>query len=136
LQSALFPESVAANQRFNLTADDRAFIKHWMSAYPSESNYPYYGNNEYWDTYCKFLLYGSEKNSVEPAIRIFNKVGDAYGFMIDAAYIVDTKNKVEFIISAEISCNTDGIYNDDKYDYETIGLPFMKNLGKLIYEYE
>ncbi|MBA4198070.1 MAG: hypothetical protein C0459_11005 [Chitinophaga sp.] len=136
LQSALFPESVAANQRFNLTDDDRAFVKHWMSAYPSESNYPYYNKNDYWDAYCKFLLYGSEKNSVEPSVRIFNKVGDAYGFLIDAAYIIDTKNKVEFMLCAEISCNTDGIYNDDKYDYETIGLPFMKNLGRLVYEYE
>jgi hypothetical protein len=33
-------------------------------------------------------------------------------------------------------CNNDGIFNDDKYDYETVGFPFMKNLGKLIYNHE
>jgi len=26
--------------------------------------------------------------------------------------------------------------NDSKYDYETVGHPFMKNLGRVIYEYE
>jgi hypothetical protein len=35
-----------------------------------------------------------------------------------------------------INTNTDGIYNDGKYEYKTIGFPFMKNLGQLIYGYE
>jgi hypothetical protein len=35
-----------------------------------------------------------------------------------------------------INTNTDEIYNDSRYDYETLGFPFMKNLGQLIYQYE
>ncbi len=58
-------------------------------------------------------------------IRIFNKVGDAYGFLTDIAYIVDFENNIQFALSATILANADGIFNDDKYDYETIGLPFM-----------
>ncbi len=30
----------------------------------------------------------------------------------------------------------DGIVNNDKYAYETIGFPFMKNLGKIMYDYD
>lgn len=56
--------------------------------------------------------------------------------MIDVAYVVDLDKKIEFFLSAAINCNTDGIVNDDKYDYETIGYPFMKNLGKVIYDLE
>jgi hypothetical protein len=97
---------------------------------------PHYDSPDYWDTYVKFLFYGSEKNKAEPGIRIFNKVGDAYGFLIDAACFVDFKNKIEFQLSAVIHCNSDGVFNDDKYDYEEVGLPFMKNLGHVIYEYE
>ena len=79
----------------------------------------------------------AHKRMTSPRIsRIFNKEGDAYGFLTDIAYIVDFKNNVEFMLSATIYCNQDGILNDDKYDYETIGLPFMKNLGRLIYDYE
>ncbi len=69
-------------------------------------------------------------------IRIFNKEGDAYGFLNDIAYVADFENKIEFMLSCTILCNTDGIFNDDKYDYETIGFPFMKKLGQLIYNYE
>jgi hypothetical protein len=69
-----------------------------MSAHPKESTYPYYDSVAYWDNYCKFLLFGSNKKSPPPNIRVFNKVGDAYGFMLDVAYIIDTENKVEFML--------------------------------------
>ena len=91
---------------------------------------------DYWDTYVKFLYYGSEKVKPDTSIRIFNKVGDAYGFLIDACYFVDYKTNIEFILSAIIHCNSDGVFNDDKYDYDSIGFPFMKNIGRVIYEHE
>lgn len=136
LKSILFPESVPAAQRFNLTTDDYLFLQRYMSMLPGESKSPVYDTAAYWDTYVKFLYYGAQKGTAEPTVRIFNKPGDAYGFMIDGAYIVDYANEKEFLLSAVIHCNSDGIYNDDKYEYATIGLPFMKALGRLIMEYE
>lgn len=136
LRSILFPELVPANQRFNLTPEDYNFLRKYMSMLPRESKYPAYDSVNYWDYYVKFLLFGSEKGTADTGIRIFNKVGDAYGFLIDAAYVVDFKNKVEFILSAVIHCNSDGIFNDNKYDYDTVGYPFMKDLGTVIYQYE
>jgi hypothetical protein len=35
-----------------------------------------------------------------------------------------------------VYCNADGIFNDNKYEYATIGLPFLKELGKVIYDIE
>ena len=136
VKSILFPEAVPEKQRFNLTKDDYAFLRKYMSMMPQESKSPVYTAPDYWDTYVKFLLYGSEKGKANPDVRIFNKVGDAYGFLIDAAYIADYKHNVEFILSAVIYCNSDGIFNDDKYDYDTIGFPFFKHLGEVLYEYE
>jgi len=136
IQSLLFPESVEKNKRFHWQPGVDSFVLRWMSAYPRESSFPNYDSTHYWDAYCKFLLYGSEKGSLPSGIRIFNKVGDAYGFLTDIAYVVDFDNQVEFLLSATISCNTDGIYNDDKYDYDRIGYPFLKHLGKLILDYE
>jgi hypothetical protein len=63
-------------------------------------------------------------------------VGDSYGYDIDNAYIVNFKNKVEFMLTAVIQSNEDGILNDNKYEYSTVCLPFMKNLGQVIYQYE
>jgi hypothetical protein len=107
-----------------------------MSSYPSESKDPAYDSVEYYNAYGKFLLFGAQKGNLPQNIRIFNKVGDAYGFLTDVAYIVDFENKIEFMLSCSILCNSDGIFNDDKYDYETIGYPFMKNLGEAIYNHE
>ncbi|MDP9230461.1 MAG: hypothetical protein M3O67_07300, partial [Bacteroidota bacterium] len=136
LRSVFFPEAVTKKQRFNITDEDRKFIQKYMSMLPGESKFPSYAPPEYWDEYVKVLLYGTEKNITDPNIRIFNKEGDAYGFLIDAAYIVDFKNNIEFMLSAVIHCNSDGIYNDDKYDYDSVGYPFMKHLGQIIYDYE
>jgi hypothetical protein len=136
LQTVLFPASFPRSKRFHLTAEDQNFIKKWMSSFPRESDHPQYDTSNYWDTYCKFLLLGSEKVSVPTNIKIYNKVGDAYGFLTDIAYIVDEDHKVEFLLSATIACNRDGIFNDDKYDYDDIGYPFMKHLGEVILKYE
>ena len=136
LISIITPERVHAESRFNLTKDDYNFLHKYMSMMPRESASPAYDSVNYWDSYVKFLYYGSEKVAANPDIRIFNKVGDAYGFLIDASYFVDFKNKVEFFLSAVIHCNRDEIFNDDKYDYDSIGFPFMKNLGKVVYDYE
>ena len=136
LQSVIFYEQTPLKKRFNLTNEDRQFLLKWMHTLPTESQYPTYDSSEYWPAYCKFMYMGSEKTPIPSNIKIFNKVGDAYGFLLDISYIVDPVNKVEFMLSGVIYCNKDGIINDSKYDYETIGYSFYKNMGRLIYEYE
>jgi hypothetical protein len=136
IRSVLFPESVPNKQRFNLTKSDLEFLHQYMSMLPGESDDPRYEATDYWDTYVKFLYYGSEKNTYDPNIRVYNKVGDAYGFLIDGAYFHDVKNNAEFILSAIIYCNSDEIFNDDKYDYDAVGFPFLKELGRAIHEHQ
>ena len=137
LRSVMFPESVNPEQRFRLRTADLDMVRKYMSMYPGESDFPSYDESTYYPAYCKFLLYGADKKaSILPGVRIFNKVGDAYGFLLDVAYVADFVNKVEFMVSAVIYCNKDGILNDDKYDYEETGYPFFKYLGEDIYRYE
>lgn len=137
LKRLLFPEVFPKDEQYNLSRADYKFIYHYMSMFPNESSKPTYNRPEYYPAYCKFLFYGGDSSAViNPDIRIFNKVGDSYGYDIDNAYIVDFKNKVEFILTAVVQSNEDGIYNDDIYEYKTVCLPFMKNLGQVIYEYE
>ncbi len=135
LKTVIFPESADAKSKFNINKDDYSFLLKYMSATPHESNLPLYNPAKYNDAYVKFLLLGN-KDSLPKSVRIFNKVGDAYGFLTDVAYIVDFDKKIEFMLSATLLCNSDGIFNDDKYDYDTVGFPFMKNVGALIYNYE
>jgi len=136
LRSVIFPESASSDQRFDLTHDDYKFLYRYMRGYPSESKELNYDTSTYYDLYAKLLLYGSEKIKPNSSIRIFNKEGDAYGFLTDVAYIVDFDKKIEFMLSATIFCDTDGVINDDKVEYDTIGYPFMKALGQAVYKYE
>lgn len=136
MQSVIFPDQTPKKQRFNLNKEDRQFLLQWMHTTPTESIYPTYDSSEYYPAYAKFLMLGSEKGSIPSHLKIFSKAGDAYGFLLDNAYIIDTDAKVEFMLSAVIYVNSDGILNDNHYDYRTIGLPFMKNLGNTIYKYE
>ncbi|TRZ83096.1 MAG: hypothetical protein D4R91_01320 [Sediminibacterium sp.] len=136
LKSVVFFDQTPPSQRFNLTTEDRKFLLHHMHTLPTESQYPTYDTANYWPAYCKFLYAGSEKGPFPSNIKIFNKVGDAYGFLLDIAYVMDPEKKIEFMLSAVIYCNSDGILNDSKYDYDSVGYPFYKNLGQLIYNYE
>ena len=108
-----------------------------MSQLPRETSWPPYKlDTALQDAACKFLMYAETRKQIPKSIRIFNKIGGAYGYLIDNAYIVDFDHGVEFMLSAVINTNRDGVYNDDKYDYKTIGYPFLKDLGQLIYQYE
>jgi hypothetical protein len=133
LRAMVFPGSVPKKQRFDVSEDDRNFILRWMSSFPRESQYPYYDSTEYPDDYAKFL---GRKILPNPNIRIFSKSGWAYGFLTDVAYIVDFEHHIEFQLSATILCNSDGIFNDDKYDFDKTGYPFMKALGQAVFQYE
>jgi len=136
MQKLIFPEAFAAKDRFNLTANDYKLIYTYMSMYPTESKFPKYNETEFWPTYAKMLYYGREHVRPDPNIRIFNKYGDSYGFIIDNSYFVDLDEGIEYFLTAVVQSNEDGIYNDNKYEYETVCFPFMKNLGKSIYEAE
>ncbi len=137
LKALFFPQSVAKEKRFNLTKADVAFLKKYMSMLPRESEFiEYHDYNHYPDGYVKFFLYGDTKDTLPNYLKIYNKVGMAYGYLIDNAYIVDSKDKIEFLLSAVIYVNEDGIFNDDKYEYDEIGLPFLANLGRVIYKQE
>src|SRR5258706_9876314 len=111
LRALIFPGTVTARRRFNITDDDRMFVLKYISQLPTETTFPaYFGDTTYFPAYSKFLMFGNKKGSIPPTLRIFNKTGDAYGYLIDNAYIIDFKDKVEFMLSAVIHANTDGSY--------------------------
>jgi hypothetical protein len=135
LKRILFPEVIAPGKRFSIREDDYEFLYRQMARLPKESQYPGI-DSTYPDAYVKFILFGGSGSIPGNQVRIFNKPGDAYGFLTDVAYIVDFEHKVEFMLSATLLCNSDEIFNDDQYDYEKVGKPFLKNLGKVIYDFE
>lgn len=135
LQTLMFPISVPEAHRYDLRKADYDLLYRYLSQYPSETDYPKYDTEEYYDSYAKFFFRANSER-MPPNIRVFNKAGWTYGFLTDVAYIADFENKVEFMLTATIYANADDILNDGKYDYETVGWPFLSQLGQTFYEYE
>jgi hypothetical protein len=106
-----------------------------MGIFPRECDWPTY-DSTFYDGYVKFLLFGDRTEQQDGTVRVFNKVGEAYGTLTDVAYVVDYEKKVEFMLAATILCNPDGIFNDDQYAYDAIGFPFLGKLGRAVLEYE
>jgi hypothetical protein len=135
LQSILFPESVPEKKRFDLTRDDYAFLYRYLSQYPSETLYPKYDTSVFYDSYVKFF-FQKGGHSLPSSIRVFNKVGWAYGCLTDVSYVVDFKNRIEYMLTATVYSNEDEILNDDRYEFETVGLPFLYQAGQTVYQYD
>jgi hypothetical protein len=139
LQSILFPESFPEPERFYVTRQDYALLYRYLSSLPAESDVPAYRNAKlYPDNYKKYFLFGDAKDGVitDRSIRIFNVVGQSDGYLSDCAYIQNTSLGIEFFLSAVIYVNEDEIMKDGKYEYQTVGLPFLAELGRIIYAYE
>jgi hypothetical protein len=135
VQAVVFPKSVEKKYRFNISEEDRLFLLQYMSQYPSETNYPKYDTTIFYDSYVKFF-FGDSSHTMPNHIRVFNKVGWAYGFMTDVSYVIDTKNNIDYMLSATVYVNSDGVVNDSKYDEESIGFPFFEQIGRTFYEYD
>jgi hypothetical protein len=75
LQSVLFPASVPARKRFNLTGNDYQFLYQYMSELPYESKYPQYDTSKYFESYTKFFMFKANKAHIPGYIRVFNKPG-------------------------------------------------------------
>ena len=136
LMAVFFPEELPAERRFDLRPADYRFLYRAMSMLPRECPHPQYDPKKYYDSYVKFFLFGDSKVPMPESVRIFNKVGLAYGYVTDNAYIVDFERGVEFLLTAVVLVNENGIFNDGLYEYDEIGLPFLAELGRVIYAYE
>lgn len=133
LKRVIFPEQFEVSERFDLSDTQHRYLLKTMHTLPRAAGYD---PETYYDGYCKFFLYGDTKTEIEPHIKIYNKVGFAYGTLTDCAYITDTKNNVEFLLTATILVNKDGVFNDDQYEYDEIGIPFLAELGRQLYRFE
>lgn len=133
LKRIIFPEKFMPEEQFELSAEQRDFLLTNMHTLPKKLGYD---PDEYYDGYCKFFIYGDGKENIPEHIKIYNKVGWAYGTLTDCAYIKDEKNNIDFMVTATILVNKNGIFNDDTYQFDEIGIPFLAELGRQLYAYE
>ena len=135
LKAFIFPNAIQSPaQGFNISPEDRQRVLEYLSMWPSASAYPDYSDIP--DNYCKFLLMGDGTYPAPEGLKIYNKIGMAYGFLSDIAYFHNPTEGIEFMLSAGLYVNENQTLNDGQYQYESLGLPFLSKLGKLIYDFE
>lgn len=131
--AVFFPELLM----LKLCKDDYDLLRSYMGMYPSESRFPSYDLIKYPDNYMKyFWRLSKEEYKIPSRFKLYNKVGQAYGFLTDCTYFQDEFTGIEFILSATIFVNKNQILNDGIYEYDSTGLPFLQNLFAAIYNYE
>lgn len=130
IKHLFFEKTFPINQRFNLSPASKDYLKNVMSNPPRKLGYD---GSEYYDSYCKFFIYGDSQEHIPDGMKIYNKVGSAYGTITETAYIEDQVNDVKFILSATILVNKNAVFNDAVYEYEETGIPFLAQLGREIY---
>jgi len=59
----------------------------------------------------------------------------AYGQLTDNTYIINKNSGREFMLTATMYVNSSGILNDHVYDYYSVGMPFLRNLGLMFLDY-
>jgi len=133
MKRVIFPERYPSARTFSLGQDERSLLLDAMSSPPRKWGYD---EVEYFDSYGKFFIYGDSRSRIPESVRIYNKVGYAYGTITDCAYVKDINNNIEFILTATLLVNKDQIFNDNQYEYESIGIPFLAALGRAIHHYE
>ena len=124
-----FPE-VSKNKKFNLSNSQNLLIQKLMSSTPYDMGFD---KNIYPNNYNKFFIYGDKDGMIND--NIYNKVGNAYGYSIDNAYIYNKNSDRHFVLTACIYTNANNILNDNYYEYNEIGIPFLAEIGRFLTNY-
>ena len=109
MKRLIFPNLFPEEQRFKLDNKDRIGLINGMMLVPWQYGY---SKRDYPDNYVKFFVIGDLVGEHKPKdIHIYNKVGYAYGYLIDCAYIFNETTNKDYFITAVVHVNENGIFN-------------------------
>lgn len=126
------PEIDVARKPFALSDASRTWLLDVARELPSGSRNPRLPRAEFPDTSCKWLLAGLEKTVARDRLRVASKMGRAYGFSVENAYVEDRVGERAFFVTVAIHTNADGVINDGAYEYDTVATPFLADLGEAL----
>jgi Beta-lactamase enzyme family len=133
LKALVDADSVPPAQRWAIPEPMRQELLAIMTRMPRQSIDPGYDPVEYYDGYARFFMIGDSKAEKPQSLHLIGKSGEAYGFLTDVSFITETGSDLQLLLAANIYVNADGIFNDDVYEYESIGYPFLAALGRAVW---
>lgn len=101
-----------------LTEGHRELLLSAMSDCPSESERPVFDAGRVPDEWPHFFLGGLERVKPRGELVIANKVGLAYGFLTEVAYVEHAPTGRAFVLAMTVYANDNATLNDNDYGYE------------------
>ena len=130
------PDIDLATPGLSLRLAHRQFLVAALTQFPCESTNPAYPAGDFPTDSFKPLLPGVRRVLSETQagrrVECTCKIGQAYGFTVENAYLRNPLNGEAVFVTAVIYTNADGVLNDDRYEYEQVAMPFMADLGEWI----
>lgn len=111
--------------------EDLAYLRQTLGTLPSASGLAGFERNVVADYQLIPFLRGLERVKSRSKLQIFTKVGQAYGFLIANAYVVDKDSGRSFFLVAAIYANPDEVMNDDNYGYDQTSFPALADVGEV-----
>jgi hypothetical protein len=125
------PELLAAGAPSDTASkDDLAYLRHTLGTLPSESGLAGYDRNIVADYQLSPFLRGIERVRARGHFEIYSKVGQAFGFLVANAYVIDKDTGRSFFLVASVYANPDETMNDDTYAYDSISFPALADVGE------
>lgn len=124
--------AIPSGEPFDLTDAQRELLAGALTSYPADSENPVYDRSKHPDEYCKFFLPGLSRVVPKERLAVSSCIGLAYGFATDTSYVVDRETGRSFFLAATIHANSDGVMDDDAYDYETVAFPWLADVAELV----
>ncbi len=126
------PELLGSSSKDTASRDDLEYLRQALGTLPSESGLAGFARNVVADyNYVPFLR-GIERVRPRGKFRVYTKVGQAYGFVVSNAYVVDVETERAFFLVAAVYANPDDTLNDDVYAYDTVALPALADVAEVI----
>lgn len=127
------PELLPPSSRAGAASqEDLAYLRQALGTLPSESGLAGFDRNVVADYTLIPFLRGIERVRPRGRFQIFSKVGQAFGFLIANAYVVDEDTGRAFFLIASVYANPDETMNDDDYAYDSVAFPALADLGEQV----
>jgi hypothetical protein len=124
------PDLLPSPHDKQISDDDRAHLLETLRTLPSESGIAGFDRNVVADYRLRPFLKGLERVVPRAGLVVHSKIGQAYGFTIDNAYVVEKATGKAFFLTAIVYANPNETLNDDVYGYDSVANPALADLAE------
>ncbi len=128
MQALKFAQQLPVQKRFRIDDDAREWLWQLMAKHPAQCGVCLPADQNQHAT--AFRLVGVGDRQWPQGLAVHNKVGWSYGFLSDLSYL-QLQERACFV-GVAMYLNRDEILNDGRYEYDSIGRPFMAELGRAL----